>query len=366
MLIENFKLENWINENTSRIKYDLSETCVGTLTLAELSQICDCDLNDLYNIKLGYGQIHGSEALKHAICKLYNNCHPDEISITLGGIGANNLALKTVVNKGDKVVCILPCYQQSYSLPKFYGANVELFFLNPQDWSIDREKLKEAVGNDTKLICLTSPNNPTGIVINENDAKFIVETARSCGAYIFADEVYRGLNHFGNPYSFSFADLYEKSIVTGSMSKAYSLAGIRLGWIVSNSEFIKKVNLNREYNTISISAIDDYIASIALNNHQKIIQRNLKIIQTGKQIVSDFIEDNKMFSWVEPNSATIGCIKYDFPLDSEEFCAKLLKDTGVLVIPASVFECEKFFRIGYAMDENILRTALKELSEWIN
>lgn len=366
MLIEKFKLENWIDERENLAKYNLSETCIQALTLKELGEICDCDFKDLYNLKLNYGQIWGSSNLKSAICKLYENQTPENITVTLGGIGANNLALETIVEKEDKVVCILPCYQQSYSIPRFYGAKVELFFLNQEDWSLDKEKFKEVVGNDTKLICLTTPNNPTGMNFSAEEVNFIIETARSCGAYIFADEAYRGLNHFGNSYSKSFADMYEKGIATGSMSKSYSLAGIRLGWVVADSDIINKINLNREYNTISISALDDYVASVALNHHEKIVQRNLSIVKEGKQIVKDFIENQKVFSWVEPNSATICCVKYDLEENSFDFCDRMLRDTGVLTVPASAFEYENFFRLGYAMDKKLLTEALSLISNFIN
>lgn len=366
MLIEKFKLENWIDERENLAKYNLSETCIQALTLKELGEICDCDFKDLYNLKLNYGQIWGSSNLKSAICKLYENQTPENITVTLGGIGANNLALETIVEKEDKVVCILPCYQQSYSIPRFYGANVELFFLNQEDWSLDKEKFKEVVGNDTKLICLTTPNNPTGMNFSAEEVNFIIETARSCGAYIFADEAYRGLNHFGNSYSKSFADMYEKGIATGSMSKSYSLAGIRLGWVVADSDIINKINLNREYNTISISALDDYVATIALENHEKIVERNLKIILENKKIILNFINSNSHFSWVEPNAGTIACINFDYDLTSEDFCASLFDKTGVLTIPASCFDMnQNFFRIGYAMDSQTLQEALNLISDWV-
>lgn len=364
MLIEPFKLENWINEREKFAKYDLSNTCVAPLTLNELGKIADCDFSKMFDIKLNYGQLWGSEGLKNAICNLYEHQKTENVTVTLGGIGANSLVLKTLVNKGDKVVCILPCYQQAYALPRFYGANVELFYLNQEDWSLNKEEFARIVGNDTKLICLTTPNNPTGMNFSDDEVEFIVQTARKCGAFIFADEAYRGLNHFGNPYSKSFADIYEKGIVTGSMSKAYSLAGIRLGWIVADAGVIKDINLNREYNTISISGLDDYVATVALNNHEKIIKRNLKIIQEGKQTVKDFLSKVPHLSWVEPNSGTIGCVKYDLSIKSEEFCDSLLKNTGILVIPASVFEYENFFRLGYAT--NNLKDALEELKKFVD
>lgn len=355
MLIEDFKLEKWINSREDKTKYDLSATCPIALSLNELTEITDEDLKKMSKISLNYGQLHGTKRLKQAICNLYDNQNIENITVTLGGIGANYLVLQTLVNKGDKVVCICPCYQQMYTLPKTYGANVELFFMD-DDWTLDIERLKEVIGNDTKLICMTNPNNPTGMNL---DLIEVIEIAKSCDAYLFVDEVYRGLNHLGEQYSKSAIDLYDKTIVTGSMSKTYSLAGIRLGWIVANSDIIEKINSNREYNTISISALDDYVASVALENHEKIVKRNLKIILENKGILADFIKNNPHFSWHEPNSGTIACVNFDYDMTSEEFCSDLFEKTGVLTIPACCFDMEqKFFRIGYAMHPEILQKGL--------
>lgn len=362
MLIEDFKLEKWINSREAITKIDLSATCPKALSLTELTKITGEDFSKMLDIPLNYGQLHGTNRLKQAICNLYENANLDRITVTLGGIGANYLVLQTLVNKGDKVVCVCPSYQQMYTLPKTFGANVELFFLK-DDWTLDIDQFKAVVGDDTKLICVTNPNNPTGMNF---DLTSVVEVAKSVGAYLFVDEVYRGLNHSGYTYSKSAVDLYEKAIVTGSMSKTYSLAGIRLGWIVANPNIIEQINSNREYNTISISALDDYVATIALENHEKIVERNLKIILENKKIILNFINSNSHFSWVEPNAGTIACINFDYDLTSEDFCASLFDKTGVLTIPASCFDMKQnFFRIGYAMDSQMLQEALNLIFDWV-
>ena len=127
-----------------------------------------------------------------------------------------------------------------------------------------------------------------------------------------------------------------------------------------------QINSNREYNTISISALDDYVASIALEHHEKIVDRNLKIILENKKMLSDFINTNPHFSWIEPNSGTIASVSFDYNLTSEKFCAELFDETGVLTIPSSCFDMkQKFFRIGYAMDSKILQEGLNLISDWV-
>lgn len=355
MLIEDFKLEKWFRKYASDTKYDISQNCVNVFSLKELEEFCDEEI-DLKGIKLGYEPLYGTENLKNAICNLYETASIDNVTVTLGGIGANLLALRTLINKGDKIACVVPSYQQVYTLSNVYGAEVVL---------TDIEYLeKDAI--DAKLICLVNPNNPSGTKLSDGEVNRIIDIARKNDAYLFVDEVYRGLNHDGNPYSKSIFDLYEKAIVTGSMSKAYSLPGIRLGWIVANKEFIADVNSNRDYNTISISAIDDAVATLALKNHEKIVKRNVKIINDNKKVVKDFLEKSH-YNWLEPNSGTICCINYNSKLNSSEFCKKIVKETGVLLVPADVFDCsnEHFFRIGMGMEQNILRTGLEKLVDYI-
>ena len=284
-----------------------------------------------------------------------------ESHIACGNGGADLLYRLAFGLQPKKVLLPAPAFVEYEEALSAAGAQME-YYLMRNDFVI-RENILEQITEETDFVVICNPNNPTGMNF---DLTSVVEVAKSVGAYLFVDEVYRGLNHSGYPYSKSAVDLYEKAIVTGSMSKTYSLAGIRLGWIVANPNIIEQINSNREYNTISISALDDYVATIALENHEKIVERNLKIILENKKIILNFINSNSHFSWVEPNAGTIACINFDYDLTSEDFCASLFDKTGVLTIPASCFDMnQNFFRIGYAMDSQMLQEALNLISDWV-
>ena len=171
MYIDNFKVEDWFNEYEKLSTYDMADTCVESFTLNELLQLVgnnNDELEYIMNKKLNYGDIQGSQRLHNAIKSLYNNTN-FPITITHGAIGANQLVMQAIINSGDKVVSIIPTYQQHYSIPKSLGANVKTVFLKEENnWLPDIDELKEVVGNDTKLICMNNPNNPTGSVIPQN------------------------------------------------------------------------------------------------------------------------------------------------------------------------------------------------------
>lgn len=291
MKIDKFKVEKWFNKYEKDAVYDLADTCVESLSIDELLELVggrESHINEIFSRKLNYGAIHGSERLKNAICTMYKNQSAENITITHGAIGANHLVMLTLVEPGDKVVSVVPTYQQHYSIPKSFGADVKMFFLEEKNnWLPDLEKLEKVVGQDTKLICINNPNNPTGAVIPDEMLVKIVEIAKKADAYILCDEVYRGLNHSGNPFGESIADIYDKGISTGSMSKVFSLAGLRLGWIAADENIMEQINSQREYNTISVGILDDYFAALAIENKDKIIERNLAKIATGKKILTD-------------------------------------------------------------------------------
>ena len=367
MKIDNFKVEDWFNEYEKLAKYNMADTCVESLSLNELFNIIgnrEKYLSEILSKKLNYGDIQGSERLHNSIRSLYNNAD-QPITVTHGAIGGNSLVMKSIIEKGDKVISIIPTYQQHYSIPKSLGANVKLLFLKEENnWLPDIDELKSIIGNDTKLLCLNNPNNPTGSVIPENMMKEIVEIAEKNGSYILCDEVYRGLEHSGK-ISKSIVELYEKGISTGSMSKLFSLAGLRLGWIIAPDEVMKKIIIHREYNTISVSALDDYFSALAVENKDKIITRNLSKILEGKKILSNWVKSEPHISWIEPQGGTTCLLKYGIPKNSVDLCKKLITDTGVLFLPGSTLEMEGYLRAGYCSDISKLEKGLNLFSEWL-
>lgn len=369
MFIEKFKVEEWFNQYEKDAVYDLADTCVDSLNLNELFEITgekDLHLDKIMQRKLNYGDIHGSFRLKQAISSLYKTQTPENITITHGAIGANQLVIMSLIERGDKVISIIPTYQQHYSIPKSFGADVNLYFLKEENnWLPDLDELEKLIGDDTKMICMNNPNNPTGAVIPDEMMYKIVEIARKSKAYVLCDEVYRGLNHYGNPFSVSISDIYEKGISTGSMSKVFSLAGLRLGWIAANPEIISMVNQHREYNTISVGIIDDYFASLAIENKDKIIKRNLEKIKTGKQILINWANSEPLVSLVEPCGGTTAFVKYHLPIPSSELCKNLQKDTGVMILPGETLELDGYLRIGYANNFEKLDNALNIFSQWL-
>jgi len=368
MQMENFDVEHWMDLYETKCKYNLAETCVDSISLDQLIAITNPDekiKEILGSMRLSYGEIPGKIEFRRGVASLYREVSVENILTTNGAIGANFLALYTLVGPSDEVVAIVPTYQQHYSIPKSLGATVKKLTLEKVDNYLPNIKVLETMVNDkTKVICINSPNNPTGQVINEELMNEIIKIARKHDAYILCDEVYRHLTQ-EDVYMPSIVDLYEKGISTGSMSKVFSMAGLRLGWIVAPDHIIEKAYNIRHYNMISCGMIDEYIGSIALKYKDKILARNKKIIRENLEILDNFVKNEKHLSYVKPVAGTTALLNYDMQIQSTELCTDMMKEEGLMLVPGDCFHMKHSMRIGYAFNSKELKEGLKVLKKYL-
>lgn len=369
MKIKEFGVEIWMNAYETKCAYNLAETCVESLTLEQLLEMAgkkDSILAELLPMKLTYGAIEGSDRLRNNVAALYTEQSKDNVIITHGAIGANALVYETLVEPGDHVISVAPTYQQHYSIPESYGADVSILKLREEHAFLpDLEALRALVRPNTKVIAINNPNNPTGALMDQAMLEQIVTIARSVGAYLLSDEVYRGIDQHGDGSTASIADLYEKGISTASMSKAFSLAGLRLGWIVGPADLIHSVSIHRDYNTISVGMLNDHFACIALENKDKILARNQAITRTNLKYLDQWVAQEPKVAYVKPKSGTTALLKFDIDLPSRDLCVQLLDSKGVMFTPGSALDIEGYVRIGYANNLSVLKEGLAKVSEFL-
>lgn len=369
MDIRVFGVEMWMNEFENHCRFNLAETCVDSITLGDLIDMAGVDnsiLGELRGMRMGYGAIEGSERLRAAIASLYERQTGDNVLTTHGTIGANSLVHQTLVNPGDHVIAIVPTYQQHYSIPASIGAEVELLHLREENGFLpDLDALRAMMRPDTRLIATNNPNNPTGALMDREMLLAIADIARGSDTWVLSDEVYRGTDQTGDGYTVSICDLYDKGISTAGMSKAYSLAGLRVGWIVAQRSLLEQVMIHRDYNTISVGGVDELLSAIALENRAKILERAHAITRGNLAILSDWVEGEPLISWVRPRSGTTALLKYDLPIASRDFCMQLLEEEGVLFTPGSAMDMEGWLRIGYANPTDDLRAGLARVSVFL-
>ena len=301
MNIKPFAVEEWMNAYEDGARYNIAETCVDSVSLDELFALCSEDrqafLEHFCARRLTYGDIVGSEALREGVCGLYQSLTPSEVVPTHGAAGANYHVFCSLVSPGDGVVSIMPAYQQMYSIPEAIGADVRLMHLRQENGYLpDLAELRSLVDVNTKLICVNNPNNPTGALMSGALLRQIVEIAKSVDAYVLCDEVYRNLTQVDG-WCESIVDLYDKGISVSSMSKVFSLAGLRMGWIATHDKAALRAFLShRDYNLISCGMFDDAVSALALHHADALLRRNRAIVRENLAVLDGWIAENPHFT----------------------------------------------------------------------
>ena len=370
MNIKPFLVEEWMNEYEVGAKYNIAETCVDSVSLDQLFALTGEDkeafLDELCARRLTYGDIFGRPDFKAGICKLYRDLTPEQVVPTHGAAGANHHLFYSLVEPGDRVISVLPTYQQLYSIPASLGAEVKLLPLKQEDgWLPDLEELSRLAEGGVKLICLNNPNNPTGALMPEELLRKIVDIARRYDAYILCDEVYRHLTQ-EEGYCPSIVDLYEKGVSVSSMSKVFSLAGVRLGWIASKDpKVLEECLIHRDYDLISCGMLDEAVAALALKHAGKLLERNRGIVRENLAILDAWVQGEPRVSYAKPQAGTTALVSYDLDIPSYDFCKGMYRATGAFVTPGDCFEQPRSMRIGYACDQETLRKGLEAVSSYL-
>ncbi len=367
MRIEPFQMERWQSTWENVVNYNLAESGVHPLSLQQLLSFSD--IHSLGHLSLGYTQTNGDPKLREKIAKLYPGANIENILVTTGSAEANFLVIWSCVEPGDEAVFMLPNYMQMWSLLRAFGSKVKPFYLREDlNWSPDPAELKKTVSKNTKLIIITNPNNPTGSILNQEARETIVNLAEWAGAWIFADEVYRGAELNGQ-LTPSFWGTTKKVVATSGLSKAYGLPGLRTGWIVGPEDFIQKTWPYRDYTSISSSAVSHFLAQIALTPEirEKILKRTREILKTNLPHLQKWLaQQDGLFNLVPPQAGAIAFASCKLNIDSVQLATRVLEEKSVLIEPGEHFAMGNHLRFGYGMEEEAFLKSLALVSEVIN
>lgn len=364
MKLPRFGVEEWLNVHEKEAIYDMAGVSIDALTLQELFDLAGLSQEEFYQElltkKLNYGWIEGSPEFKRAVSNLYHSVVESQILQTNGATGANMLVLYGLIEPKDHVISIYPTYQQLYDIPKSLGAEVDLWQVKEENnWLSDLDELRQLIRPNTKMICINNANNPTGAVMDDEYLQELVAIAKSCGAYILADEVYRS---FTTKKVSSIIDLYDKGISVNGLSKTFSLPGIRVGWVAACDEVIDILRDYRDYTMICAGVFDDMVASLALEHKEAILARNRHIIRENLAILDQWIALESKASYIRPAEVPTSFVKLDVNVPIETFCLTLLQKYGVLLVPGNRFDREGYIRLGYSCQQETLKRGLQLLS----
>jgi aspartate/methionine/tyrosine aminotransferase len=366
-----FELERDLSKYEYAVDYNLSESGVHPLSVAELYQDDPDALQKLFDVWLDYAPGAGLMALREAIASTYEAAKANNILVTVGAVEANFAGITTVTRPGDEMIVMRPNYQHVRGVAVNYGLDVKEFPLDADNgFASDLNALRDLVTERTKLIAVCHPNNPTGRALTRKEMRAIVGEAERVGAWILSDEVYRGSERQSETYTPSFFDAYDKVIATGSTSKAYGLPGLRIGWAATDPETADQMWARREYTTICTSTIANHMAAHALSQptRDRIVARTRKLIRDGYDVLAEWIDEQKgRLSLTPHDAAAITLLRFDLPhLDSRQFVTQLRERHSVLLAPGDHLGIANHVRLSFGLPRDYLRTGLDRIATFLD
>ncbi len=364
-----FVMERMMSKWENVVDYNLSESGVHSMTLGELLAMDGKSPDALADVEFNYPQANGTVELRQIIARYYPGAGPDNVLVTVGAAEANYLALQTLLDPGDEAVIMMPNYMQVWGVAMNYGLRVKTFkLLEAEGWAPDLAELEHVVGPQTKLIAVCNPNNPTGRIMTEAEMSAVVATAERVGAWILADEVYAGAERQTDDEAPSFYGRAERVIAVGSMSKAYGLPGLRIGWAVGPAGTVDDLWARHEYTTISTTMLSNKLTAIALSEavRPQILARTRKFIRDGYPVLEEWIRSHgNIFSLVPPEAAAIAFVRYHIDVNSTALVERIRDDKSVLIVPGDHFGLDNYIRISYGLPHDYLSAGLDRIHEAI-
>jgi aspartate/methionine/tyrosine aminotransferase len=358
---EPFELERWQSEWEHKVEINLADSGVFPLRLRELIG----EDRMLGEVLLHYPEVNGNRSLRERIAALHPGADADNVLVTVGGSEANQILADTLLRPGDRVALMTPGYLQLYGLARNRGCDIQHLELLPQaEWRLNTDHVRTRITPNTRLVSITTPNNPTGAVLQTDEVRSIIDACQATGAWLHVDEVYRGSELDGRESPTLFGAT-PRAVVVGSLSKSYALSGLRIGWVVAPHELIAELWRRHEYATISAASVSMYLAELALTEplRSRLLERQRRLACAGLEVVRDWLARNPdVVSLVEPRATALAFVRYLAPLGSVEVASRLRDESDVLVAPGVYLGAEGHMRIAHALDPSRTGEALERIS----
>ena len=360
-----FRMERWQSNYEHRVRYNLSESAVHPLTVGELFDIAGKE-RGTDQIELGYGQSNGSDKLRERIASLYSGATEDSVLVTIGGAEANFTCFWHLFESQGKAAVMLPTYGQVPGLIESFDNRIlPVNLVEEEGWQPDLSELEAALHEGARFVIITPPNNPTGAALSRESMQVIAELTEQHGAWIMSDEVYQGAETNGE-ISSSFWGYHDRVLITNSMSKAYGMPGLRLGWIVGPPDLVTELWGRTDYTTIAPPTLSDALACMALEpaTRARILDRTGKITRANLGLLETWMATQEgRFTYRPPDAGAFCFTRYSANINSTEFAEKLRVEKDVLVVPGDHFGMDHYLRLGFGAPEEILLAALNLLEQ---
>ncbi len=351
MTLPVFQLEDYFEPLEHRAAYLFSSSDLQTMPMQELVAMADTECRSLWeNLTLGYTEARGFLPLREEICRTYHGLGPENILVCAGAEEAIFAVFSSLLTATDHAMAIVPGYESLHAIPASLCDLTTIPLDENNQWALDLDAVHAVIRPNTKLMIINFPHNPTGALLPRSVFDALIAMARQHNLYVFSDEVYRLMEIDPADRLPAAAEVYEKGISLAVMSKAYGLAGIRIGWIASaDRQVIQKALQYKYYLTICNSAPSEILALMGLRNQEYILHRNHTLMCQNLTLLDQFFTRHPaQFAWVRPKAGCTGFVRFLGAMPIETLAEDLLDTTGVMILPGSVYHWPgNYFRVGY-------------------
>jgi aspartate/methionine/tyrosine aminotransferase len=352
MRIADFKLERYFAKWEFEAPYLLCSSDLEGWRMSDLLALADADARERWErLSLGYTESAGLPALREAVAGLYPGVRPGEVLCFAGAQDALFVLLNVLLGPGDHAVVTWPGYQSLYEVARATGADVTLLKLHEEAaWRLDVEELERALRPETRVVVVNFPHNPTGALPDGEAWRRLLALAEARGVYVLSDEVYRYLEYDPRDTLPGAVELSARGVSVGVMSKAFGLAGLRVGWVASrDAGLLARCAAFKDYTSLCNSAPSEVLALIALRARERVLARGRTLLAGNLALLDDFFARRaEHFTWVRPRAGSVAFPRLNGSVASEVFCQKLVEQEGVLLLPGSVYDFPgNHFRLGF-------------------
>ena len=338
--LPDFKLETHFSRWEFKARHHLTASDAESMSMRDLlAMAAPEERQEFEDLWLGYTKTFGASDLREAIASTFQSRGAGEILCFAGaseGIFAANAVL---LDKDSHAIVVTPNYQSHETLPLAICAATGVPLDPDEGWSLDVDRVAAAVRPNTRLLTINFPHNPTGAILPEDRYHALIALCRRHGIYILHDEIFHGLGPTGTVHLPFVADVYERGLSLNVMSKAYGLPGLRIGWIAcEDADIVRKMERMKHYLSICNSGPSERLARIALNNRAKVLARNCAIVDENlPKWEAFFARYPDVFDFRRPDGSCMAFPRYTGPGNVEHFTQALLEDSGVLVLPSTIY-----------------------------
>ncbi len=355
-MLPDFKLETHFSKWEFKAKYHMTASDAESMSMRDLLAMATPDERESFeNMWLGYTETFGAPELRETISMLYEKRNTDEILCFAGASEGIFAANSVILDKDSHAIVVTPNYQSHETLPLAICEATGVPLDANDGWSLDIDRVADAIRPNTKLVTINFPHNPTGTILPPDRYQALIELCRKHGIYILHDEIFHGLGPSGTQHLPYIADVYERGLSLNVMSKAYGLPGLRIGWIAcADKDIISKMERMKHYLSICNSGASEKLTQIALRNRDKLLARNCEIVDENLPKWGAFFASYPdLFDWQSPDGSCMAFPRYKGAEGVEQFCRTLIEKSGILFLPSTIYSSElgdtptDRFRLGF-------------------